>query len=56
MPLIACGGAGNITHLKEGLNLGGAHAVSAGSMFVYHGKHNAVLINYLDKRQLGRIK
>ena len=20
MPLIACGGAGNITHLKEGLN------------------------------------
>ena len=56
MPLIACGGAGNITHLKEGLNKGGAHAVSAGSMFVYHGKHNAVLINYLDKTQLSEFK
>ena len=56
MPLIACGGAGNITHLKEGLNKGGANAVSAGSMFVYHGKHNAVLINYLDKTQLSEFK
>jgi len=56
MPLVACGGAGNVDHLKQGLKLGGAHAVSAGSLFVYHGKHNAVLINYLDKQQLDGFK
>ena len=55
MPVVACGGAGNYGHLKDGLKLGGAHAVSAGSMFVYHGKHNAVLINYLDKEELDKI-
>ncbi len=51
MPVVACGGAGNINHLKEGLEEGEAHAVAAGSMFVYHGVHNAVLINYLDKEE-----
>ena len=56
MPLVACGGAGNVDHLKQGLKLGGAHAVSAGSLFVYHGKHNAVLINYLDKQELDGFK
>ena len=27
MPVVACGGAGNINHLKEGLKEGEAHAV-----------------------------
>ena len=52
VPFIACGGAGNIDDLKDGINIGGAHAVAAGSMFVFHGKHNAVLINYLSEKQL----
>ena len=52
VPFIACGGAGNIDDLKDGINIGGAHAVAAGSMFVFHGKHNAVLINYLSENQL----
>ena len=52
IPFVACGGAGNVDDLKEGIDIGGAHAVSAGSMFVFHGKHNAVLINYLDDNQL----
>jgi cyclase len=45
VPVVAAGGAGNIQHLKEALEAG-AHSVSAGSMFVYHGPHRAVLINY----------
>ena len=45
IPVIACGGAGKLDHLKEALNYG-LSAVAAGSMFVYHGKHKAVLINY----------
>lgn len=46
VPVIACGGAGTVEHLSQGVHEGGASAVAAGSMFVFHGKHRAVLINY----------
>jgi imidazole glycerol-phosphate synthase subunit HisF len=46
VPVIACGGAGNTGHLLEAVQSAGASAVSAGSMFVFHGKRRAVLINY----------
>lgn len=46
VPVVACGGAGNVAHLNAAIKEGGASAVSAGSMFVFHGKHKAVLINY----------
>lgn len=45
VPVVACGGAGTVDHLKAGV-AAGASAVSAGSMFVFHGKHRAVLISY----------
>jgi cyclase len=31
---------------------GGASAVAAGSMFVFHGKHRAVLITYPSMQEL----
>jgi imidazole glycerol-phosphate synthase subunit HisF len=46
VPVVACGGAGTLAHLAEAITVGGASAVSAGSMFVFHGKHRAVLISY----------
>jgi cyclase len=46
VPVVVCGGAGNIEHMIEAVFEGGASAVAAGSMFVFHGKHRAVLINY----------
>lgn len=46
VPVIACGGAGSVDHLKQAVIEAGAAAVSAGSMFVFYGKHRAVLINY----------
>ncbi|PKO46338.1 MAG: imidazole glycerol phosphate synthase subunit HisF [Betaproteobacteria bacterium HGW-Betaproteobacteria-22] len=46
VPVVACGGAGTVEHLSRGVNEGGASAVAAGSMFVFYGKHRAVLINY----------
>lgn len=46
VPVVACGGAGTIKHLSQAVTEGGASAVAAGSMFVFHGKHRAVLINY----------
>jgi cyclase len=55
VPVIACGGAGNNTHLAEGIKTGYASAVAAGSMFVYHGPRKAVLINYPSKDELQKI-
>jgi len=46
VPVVACGGAGTVEHLWAAVREGGASAVAAGSMFVFHGKHRAVLINY----------
>jgi imidazole glycerol-phosphate synthase subunit HisF len=46
VPLVACGGAGTLDHMRSAMKQGGASAVAAGSMFVFYGKHRAVLINY----------
>lgn len=54
VPLVAVGGAGNLNHLVDALR-GGASAVAAGSMFVFHGVHQAVLISYVDPTQLSTL-
>jgi cyclase len=54
VPVIACGGAGTITHFAEAVTEGHASAVAAGSMFVFHGKHRAVLISYSSRSELER--
>jgi imidazole glycerol-phosphate synthase subunit HisF len=51
VPVVACGGAGNLQDLRSAYE-NGAHAVAAGSMFVFYGKRNAVLVNYPDKQQI----
>lgn len=51
-PIIACGGAGTLDHVREAIHTAGVNAVAAGSMFVFHGKHKAVLINYPTPTQL----
>lgn len=55
VPVIACGEAKDIGDLKRALIEGGAHAVAAGSMFVYYGKQKAVLINIPDEKELEKI-
>jgi cyclase len=45
VPVIACGGAGSLEHLRQAVGAGAA-AVAAGSLFVYMGRHRAVMINY----------
>jgi imidazole glycerol-phosphate synthase subunit HisF len=51
IPVIASGGAGNLLHLKDAIQAG-ASAVAAGSMFVFQGKHKAVLISYPTQEEL----
>jgi cyclase len=45
VPLVASGGAGRVEDFAEAV-AAGASAVAAGSLFVFHGKHRAVLITY----------
>jgi len=55
IPVIACGGAGNATDLQKAYAEGHASAMAAGSMFVFHGKHRAVLISYPDQETLKKL-
>lgn len=52
VPVVICGGAGKIEHLQQAVYEGGATAVAAGSMFVFYGRHRAVLINYPTAAEL----
>lgn len=54
VPVIVCGGASTREHLQEAV-AAGASAVAAGSMFVYMGKHRAVMINYPKREILQKI-
>jgi cyclase len=51
IPVVAAGGAGKILDFKNAIN-SGASAVAAGSMFVFHGKHKAVLITYPSRKEI----
>jgi cyclase len=46
VPVVACGGAGALADLATVVHGGGAAAAAAGSLFVFHGRHRAVLITY----------
>lgn len=52
VPVVVCGGAGALEHIREAVLIGGASAAAAGSFFVFHGKHKAVLINYPTSEDL----
>jgi len=51
VPLIAVGGAGSLADMKSAIEAG-ASAVAAGSFFVFHGPHRAVLITYPQYNEL----
>jgi cyclase len=51
VPIIACGGAGEINHFRDAYD-NGASAMAAGSFFVFHGKHRGVLISYPSQENL----
>ena len=55
IPIIALGGAGSVEHFEQAISKGKASAVAAGSMFVFHGKHKAVLIDYPSQANLSKL-
>ena len=54
VPVVACGGAGTVMDFKKAV-IAGASGVAAGSVFIYHGPHRAVLINYPTQKELKQI-
>ena len=54
VPLVIAGGAGSLKDIREAIDAG-ASAAAAGSLFIYHGPHKAVLINYPTYKELKEI-
>lgn len=52
VPVIAVGGARNVKDLKSAISDAGASASAAGAMFVFQGKHRAVLISYPSREDI----
>lgn len=52
IPVVAHGGASNLNHMISAIRDGKASAVAAGSMFVYYGNLNGILINYPNDKTL----
>jgi len=52
IPVIANGGAGTLSHIREVVTTGHASAVCLGSMVVYQQKGMGVLVNFPDKTTL----
>ena len=55
VPVIACGGCGSLDHIRELFAQTAVSAAAAGSLFVFHGPHRAVLINYPQPQVLNGI-
>lgn len=51
IPVIACGGAGEMSHLRAAVNEAGASAVAIGSMAVFQAKDLGVLIKFPTRQQ-----
>jgi len=55
IPVIAHGGAGNMSHIDAAVRQGGASAVALGSMVVFQKKGMGVLINFHDIKNTGSL-
>lgn len=55
IPVIACGGAGSLDHIKSAVKQAGASAVAIGSMAVFQAQNLGVLINFPARADLERI-
>jgi cyclase len=52
VPVVACGGAGERGHLPAPVQLAGAAAVAAGSLFVFQGRARGVVVNFPQRSEL----
>jgi cyclase len=55
VPVIASGGCGSYSDLKDVILSGGASGAAAGSIFVFNGPHKAVLISYPEREIIKKL-
>lgn len=55
IPVIACGGAGAVSHLSEVCYEGHASAAAAGAFFLFYGRRRVVLITYPTDTELRQV-
>lgn len=55
IPVIACGGAASVDDLALAIQQGGASAAGAGSLFVFCGGRNSILLTYPSRADLDQI-
>jgi len=51
VPVVVCGGAGSLDDFRSAAAVGAA-GIAAGSLFVFVGRHRAVMINYPSQQRL----
>jgi cyclase len=56
VPVVASGGASGLDNIREAFNASTLSGVAVGSLFVFHGKHRAVLITYPDRTEIDRLQ
>ena len=52
IPVVACGGAGNLSHISEVIKKTKVSGLGAGSLFSFYKSRKAVLINYPNREEL----
>ena len=52
IPVVACGGAGNLSHISEAIKKTKVSGLGAGSLFSFYKSRKAVLINYPNRDEL----
>lgn len=55
VPVVASGGASGLNNIYEAFCTSTVSGVAAGSLFIFHGKHRAVLITYPNRTELDMI-
>jgi cyclase len=52
IPVVSLGGAGKWEHIIELNSLVSLNGLAAGSLFIYHGERNAILVNYPERESI----
>lgn len=56
IPVIGCGGAGTLEHMRAAFRETGVAALAAATMFCLHGKHRAPLISFPTPEQVAGLR
>jgi cyclase len=54
-PLVVGGGLGTVEHMAEAVRLARPSGLAVGARFVFYGPHRAVLVTYLEQRELAHL-